>query len=90
MGVIQFKVERPDLLQSASSQSLVDFLMYDGRVIPARTTLNGNILRCERMQSESGQLRLLWPRFDGSVLVLEISFMHGAGPGYCRPRHLTI
>ena len=82
MGVIQFQVERPDLLQAASSQSLVDFLMYDGRVIPARATLNGNLLRCERMQSESGQLRLLWPRFDGSVHVVHTTSLREQADPY--------
>lgn len=33
MGVIQFRVERPDLLSGAEELSLIDFLMYDGRVI---------------------------------------------------------
>ncbi len=71
MGVIQFRVERPDLLSAASDLSLVDFLMYDGRVIPALATLHGNLLRCDRKQSESGQMRLLWPRFDGRCQVVQ-------------------
>ena len=37
--------------------------MYDGRVIPARTHLAKGMLFCERHLSESGQMRLLWPRF---------------------------
>ena len=65
MGVIQFRVERPDLLSGAPELSLIDFLMYDGRVIPARTHLANGMLYCERHLSESGQMRLLWPRFDG-------------------------
>ena len=65
MGVIQFRVERPDLLSGAEELSLIDFLMYDGRVIPARTHLANGMLFCERPLSESGQMRLLWPRFDG-------------------------
>lgn len=65
MGVIQFRVERPDLLSGAEELSLIDFLMYDGRVIPARTHLANGMLFCERQLSESGQMRLLWPRFDG-------------------------
>ena len=65
MGAIQFRVERPDLLSGASELSLIDFLMYDGRVIPARSRLGDGLLICERNLSESGQMRLLWPRFDG-------------------------
>jgi len=65
MGVIQFRVERPDLLSGAEELSLIDFLMYDGRVIPARTHLANGLLVCERQVSESGQMRLLWPRFNG-------------------------
>ena len=71
MGVIQFRVERPDLLIAASGLSLVDFLMYDGRITPAKVSLEGNILRCERLLSESGQMRLLWPRFDGTCQVVQ-------------------
>ncbi|MEY3459129.1 MAG: Endo,4-beta-xylanase precursor [Planctomycetota bacterium] len=64
MGVIQFLVERPDLLSVSNNSSLVDFLTFDGRVTPARVSLQNNLLRCERPAPESGQLRLLWPRFD--------------------------
>ncbi len=65
MGVIQFRVERPDLLSGAEELSLIDFLMYDGRVIPARAHLTNGLLICERQVAESGQMRLLWPRFSG-------------------------
>lgn len=70
MGVIHFHVARPDLLTAGSDLSLVDFLMYDGRVVPARVSLQGNILRCSRNQTESGQMRIPWPRFDGSIQVV--------------------
>lgn len=70
MGVIQFLAERTDLLVAASSSSLVDFLTYDGRVTRSKVSLEGNLLRCERPGSESGQLRLLWPRFDGGRQVM--------------------
>ncbi len=70
MGVLKFHVERPDLLSSASALSLVDFLMYDGRVVPARATLTDQSLLVEKTPSESGQMRLLWPRFDGSSQVI--------------------
>jgi hypothetical protein len=83
MGVIQFRVERPDLLTEASAQSLVDFLMYDGRVVPARTTLDGNLLRCERLSSESGQMRLLWPRFDRSCQVVQTTSLREQAQPYC-------
>jgi hypothetical protein len=69
MGVIRFHVARPDLLLAGSDLSLVDFLLYDGRVLPARTSLQGNILHCEREHSESGQLRIPWPGFDRKPLV---------------------
>ena len=71
MGVMYFRVARPDLLMQGSDLSLIDFLMYDGRVLPAQATLLGNILRCDRMQSESGQLRLPWPTFDGRTVVVQ-------------------
>ncbi|MEY3173790.1 MAG: Endo,4-beta-xylanase precursor [Planctomycetota bacterium] len=64
MGVIQFVVERPDLLSVNHGASLVDFLTFDGRVTPARVSLQDKLLRCERATPESGQLRMLWPRFD--------------------------
>ncbi len=64
MGVIQFLVERPDLLSVNNASPLVDFLTFDGRVTPARVSLQDKLLRCERATPESGQLRLLWPRFD--------------------------
>lgn len=82
MGVIQFRVERPDLLSAASDLSLVDFLMYDGRVIPAQATLHGNLLRCDRKQSESGQMRLLWPRFDGRCQVVQTTSLREQGSEY--------
>lgn len=82
MGVIQFHVERPDLLASASTLSLVDFLMYDGRVVPARASLEGNVLRCERSPSESGQMRLLWPRFDGSSQVIHTTSLREQSQSY--------
>ena len=71
MGVIQFHVDRPDLLSAASALSLVDFLMFDGRVVPARAVLNDTLLRCERGVGESGQMRVLWPRFDGHCQVMQ-------------------
>jgi hypothetical protein len=64
MGVIQFLVERPELLAISNASSLVDFLTFDGRVTPARVSLDKHILQCERATAESGQLRILWPRFD--------------------------
>lgn len=70
MGVIQFLAERTDLLLAAASSSLVDFLTYDGRVTRASASLDGNLFRCERAGSESGQLRVLWPRFDGTRRVV--------------------
>lgn len=70
MGVIQFLAERTDLLVAAASSSLVDFLTYDGRVIRSKVSLEGNLFRCERAGAESGQLRLLWPRFDGGRQVV--------------------
>jgi hypothetical protein len=82
MGVIHFRVARPDLLTAASDLSLVDFLMYDGRVIPAQATLSENILRCERKQSESGQLRLLWPRFDGRSQVVQTTSLREQASEY--------
>jgi hypothetical protein len=69
MGVIQFEVERPDLLSSAHGLSLIDFLMYDGRVVPTHARMVDGLLRCERTGGESGQMRILWPRFDYSTQV---------------------
>ena len=86
MGVIQFRVERPDLLSAASGQSLVDFLMYDGRIIPARTVLEGGLLHCERSQSESGQMRMMWPRFDGSFQVVHTTSLREQS----QPYHLEV
>ncbi len=82
MGVIQFLVERPDLLSGASELSLVDFLMYDGRVIPARTHLVNGMLYCERQRSESGQMRLLWPRFDGRRQVVHTTSLREQSAPY--------
>jgi len=86
MGVIQFRVERPDLLSAASGLSLIDFLMYDGRILPARTSLNENTLTCERSQSESGQMRLLWPRFDRSFQVVHTTCLREQS----QPYHLEV
>lgn len=82
MGVIQFRVERPDLLSGASELSLIDFLMYDGRVIPARTHLANGMLYCERQLSESGQMRLLWPRFDGRRQVVHTTSLREQSAPY--------
>ena len=82
MGVIQFRVERPDLLSATSALSLVDFLMYDGRVVSSRTLLEGNILRCERLQAESGQMRILWPRFDRSIQVVQTTSLREQAQPY--------
>jgi len=82
MGVIQFRVERPDLLSGASELSLVDFLMYDGRVVPARTHLAKGMLFCERQLSESGQMRLLWPRFDGRHQVVQTTSLREQSAPY--------
>ncbi|HCP10869.1 MAG TPA: hypothetical protein DIT89_00910, partial [Planctomycetaceae bacterium] len=70
MGVIQFHVQRPDLLARAGGCSMMDFLMYDGRISPAEVTLQGDRLICRRSVSESGQFRLSWPRFNGSSQVV--------------------
>jgi len=86
MGVIQFRVERPDLLSATSGLSLIDFLMYDGRVVPARTSLNGNLLACERTHGESAQMRLLWPRFDGSLQVVHTTSLREQA----QPYHLEV
>lgn len=82
MGAIQFRVERPDLLSGASELSLIDFLMYDGRVIPARSKLSDGILTCERSLSESGQMRLLWPRFDGRRQVVHTTSLREQNSPY--------
>jgi hypothetical protein len=82
MGVIQFRVERPDLLSGAAELSLVDFLMYDGRVVPARTHLAKGMLFCERQLSESGQMRLLWPRFDGRRQVVHTTTLREQAAPY--------
>jgi hypothetical protein len=82
MGVIQFRVERPDLLSGASELSLIDFLMYDGRVVPARTHLAKGMLFCERQLSESGQMRLLWPRFDGRRQVAHTTSLREQSAAY--------
>jgi hypothetical protein len=71
MGLIQFHVERPELLSRDDDLSHIDFQMYDGRVVPATASLLHGILRCERQTSESGQMRLLWPRFDGRRQVMQ-------------------
>lgn len=86
MGVIQFRVERPDLLSAASGHSLIDFLMYDGRVIPARTSLEGSLLYCERSHGESGQMRMIWPRFDGSFQVVHTTSLREQS----QPYHLEV
>jgi len=70
MGVIQFHVQRPDLLAKAGSCSMVDFLMYDGRIAPADVLLQGDRMICRRTVSESGQFRLSWPRFSGGSQVV--------------------
>ena len=82
MGVIQFRVERPDLLSGASELSLIDFVMYDGRVVPARTHLANGMLYCERQLSESGQMRLLWPRFDGRRQVVHTTSLREQSAPY--------
>lgn len=82
MGVIQFRVERPDLLSGGSELSLIDFLMYDGRVVPARTHLAKGTLFCERQLSESGQMRMLWPRFDGRRQVVHTTSLREQSAPY--------
>jgi len=82
MGAIQFHVERPDLLSGTSELSLIDFLMYDGRVIPARSQLSNGLLVCERKASESGQMRLLWPRFDGRRQVVHTTSLREQSSPY--------
>lgn len=64
MGALHFRVARPDLLPSASDLSSVDFVMYDGRIVPADVRLNGSSLVCERSIAESGQLRIPWIQMD--------------------------
>ena len=70
MGVIQFHVQRPDLLARAGGCSMMDFLMYDGRIAPADVVLQGDRMICRRSVSESGQFRLPWPRFSGGSQVV--------------------
>lgn len=82
MGTIHFHVSRPDLLLAGSDLSLVDFLMYDGRVVPARAMLTGHSLRCERAQAESGQLRIPWPRLDGRVEVAQTTSLREQSAPY--------
>ncbi len=82
MGVIHFHVARPDLLTAGSDLSVVDFLMYDGRVMPSRATLDGNVLRCHRAQSESGQLRIPWPDFRGRVMVVHTTSLREQATPY--------
>jgi Glycosyl hydrolase family 10 len=64
MGAIHFRVARPDLLPAESELSSVDFLMYDGRILPAQIFLKGNQMTCVREIAESGQLRLPWMHMD--------------------------
>ncbi|MFN8710645.1 MAG: endo-1,4-beta-xylanase [Planctomyces sp.] len=82
MGAITFQVARPDLLLAGSDLSLIDFLLYDGRVLPTRAALNGNVLTCERLQSESGQIRIPWPRFDGRTQVVHSTSLRESSEPY--------
>lgn len=82
MGTINFKVARPDLLLAGSDLSLVDFLLYDGRVLPAKATLEGNLLRCQRVSGESGQLRIPWPDFDGNIRVAHSTSLREQAASY--------
>ena len=70
MGMIQFLVERPDLLASCVESKHIDFLMYDGRIAAAEIEHSDDRLFCHRRIAESGQMRLLWPRFDGMHSVI--------------------
>ncbi|MDG1895996.1 MAG: endo-1,4-beta-xylanase [Fuerstiella sp.] len=58
MGLIQFNVQTDDLV-AAEGVSKIDFVTFDGRVIPADCAFTQGTLRCIRGQSDSSKLRVL-------------------------------
>jgi len=82
MGVIQFDVDYPAHIPSRGL-SHADFVMFDGRIIPSQTVLSGHHLICNREQSKSSQLRLLYqPHPNGAPVVAHSTSLREGATNY--------
>jgi hypothetical protein len=80
MGLIQFNVQTDDLV-AAEGVSKIDFVTFDGRVIPADCAFTQGTLRCIRGQSDSSKLRVLC-NIDGQQRVVHTTSLRETQQDY--------
>jgi Glycosyl hydrolase family 10 len=61
MGVMRFLVSSPPILENWPDVYRAYMTGADGRVYPTRVEVNGPIITCRRVVSDSGRLYVAWP-----------------------------
>ncbi|MEZ6121902.1 MAG: endo-1,4-beta-xylanase [Planctomycetaceae bacterium] len=79
MGLIQFSIQT-DQLVTPSEVAKADFVTFDGRVIPATSTLDARSLSCIRRQTDSSKLRVLCDLPDRQLVAQTTSLREALQP----------
>lgn len=61
MGVMRFLVSSPPILENWPDVYRAYMTGADGRVYPTRVEVEGAVITCRRMVSDSGRLYVAWP-----------------------------
>lgn len=72
MGLMRFRIATENLLPS-EGVTRADFVTFDGRVIRAKSRLDGDLLECIRSQTDSSKLRILCNLGDRQTIVCTTS-----------------
>ncbi len=68
MGLMRFRIASENLLP-CEGVAKADFVTFDGRVIRAKSRLEGDLLECVRSQTDSSKLRILCNLGDRQTIV---------------------
>lgn len=82
MGLIEFQLECPECVRPEALKR-IDFVTFDGRVIPSDVSLHENRLSCQRALRDSSKARVLFPIDDSEPIVLQTGSLREDGGEYC-------
>jgi Glycosyl hydrolase family 10 len=81
MGVMRFLVSSPPILENWPDVYRAYMTGADGRVYPTRVEVEGAVITCRRMVSDSGRLYVAWPvEGFGTPVICTASLMERAEP----------
>lgn len=79
MGLMKFSIQTEGLVPSGSIPT-ADFVTFDGRVISAQSRMDGPLLECVRVQTDSSKLRILCDLGDRRTVVQTTSLPESPEP----------